>query len=108
MCTSHFESVYTRRVRAPPPPTSVFCDYAEIVAHNRGRGAARAEDAQGTPNQSHIPPRILVYADNTDAKPWNVTGEGERIPADERDILGEAARGPLGPLWRSGESPKVR
>jgi len=27
------------------------------------RGAARAEDAQGTPNQSHISPSILVYKD---------------------------------------------
>ena len=26
-----------------------------------GRGAARAEDAQGTPTQSHISPSILVY-----------------------------------------------
>ena len=26
-----------------------------------GRGAARAEDAQGTPTQSHISPRTLVY-----------------------------------------------
>ena len=28
-----------------------------------GRGAARAEDAQGTPNQSHLSPSILVYED---------------------------------------------
>jgi len=27
------------------------------------RGTARAEDAQGTPTQSHISPRILVYED---------------------------------------------
>jgi hypothetical protein len=27
------------------------------------RGAARAEDAQGTPSQSHISPSILVYDD---------------------------------------------
>jgi len=26
-----------------------------------GRGTARAEDAQGTPTQSHISPSILVY-----------------------------------------------
>jgi len=31
---------------------------------SHGRGAARAEDAQGTPTQSHISPRILVYEDN--------------------------------------------
>ena len=28
-----------------------------------GRGATRAEDAQGTPTQSHISPSILVYKD---------------------------------------------
>jgi len=28
-----------------------------------GRGAARAEDAQGTPTPSHISPSILVYED---------------------------------------------
>ena len=30
-----------------------------------GRGAARAEDAQGTPTQSHISPSKLVYEDKT-------------------------------------------
>jgi len=29
-----------------------------------GRGAARAEDAQGTPAQSHISPSILGHEDN--------------------------------------------
>ena len=29
-----------------------------------GRGTARAEDAQGTPTQSHISSNILVYEDN--------------------------------------------
>ena len=29
-----------------------------------GRGDARAEDAQGTPTQSHISPSTLVYKDN--------------------------------------------
>ena len=29
------------------------------------RGTARAEDAQGTPTQSHISPSILVYEDST-------------------------------------------
>ena len=34
------------------------------TTHSRyfsGRGAVRAEDAQGTPTQSHISPRLLVY-----------------------------------------------
>jgi len=29
-----------------------------------GRGTTRAEDAQGTPAQSHISPNVLVYEDN--------------------------------------------
>ena len=36
------------------------------ITHSRdlcGRGAARAGNAQGTPTQSHMPPRILVYED---------------------------------------------
>jgi len=32
-----------------------------------GRGAVRAEDAQGTPTQSHISPSILVYEEKTSA-----------------------------------------
>ena len=35
-----------------------------LVGSTDGRGAARAEDAQGTPTQSHISPSILVYEDN--------------------------------------------
>jgi len=34
-----------------------------IFSQMSGRGAARAEDAQGTPTQSHISPSILVYED---------------------------------------------
>ena len=29
-----------------------------------GRGTTRAEDAQGTPTQSHVSPSILVYEEN--------------------------------------------
>jgi len=36
------------------------------VGGDSGRGAERAEDAQGTPTQSHISPSILVYEDY----PW--------------------------------------
>ena len=31
------------------------------MAHGFGRGTTRAEDAHGTPTQSHISPSILVY-----------------------------------------------
>ena len=34
-----------------------------------GRGTTRAEDAQGTPTQSQISPRILVYEDYTTQAP---------------------------------------
>ena len=37
-----------------------------------GKGATRAEDAQGTPTQSHVSPNILVYEDKT---AWNVEGK---------------------------------
>ena len=32
-----------------------------VLILEHGRGATRAEDAQGTPTQSHISPRILAY-----------------------------------------------
>ena len=35
------------------------------VGSYSGRGAARAEDAQGTPTQSHVSPSILVYEEMT-------------------------------------------
>ena len=41
------------------------------TTHSRdlsGRGAARAEDAQGTPTQSHISSSIQVYEDNSGAE----------------------------------------
>jgi len=41
----------------PPICDSIPVIDSELV----GRGAARAEDAQGTPTQSHISPSILVY-----------------------------------------------
>jgi len=38
-----------------------------------GRGTARAEDAQGTPTQSHISPSILVYEGHTTSLPLYAT-----------------------------------
>ena len=37
--------------------------YSGLVGDLAGRGTTRAEDAQGTPNQSHISPSILAYKD---------------------------------------------
>jgi len=34
-----------------------------------GRGTTRAEDAQGTPTQSHISPSILVYEEKRTVNP---------------------------------------
>ena len=34
-----------------------------VIRLRAGRGAARAEDARGTPTHSHISPSILVYED---------------------------------------------
>jgi len=46
-----------------------------------GRGAARAEDAQGTPTQSHTSPSILVYEDDNSN---NEQGDYERDDDDGR------------------------
>jgi len=51
------------RRKFQPKCRSIKClsaahNYGSLV---RGRSAARAEDAQGTPTQSHISPSILVY-----------------------------------------------
>ena len=48
------------------------------------RGAARAEDAQGTPTQRHVPPSILEYEDYSDLDVDALKLEEikvERIPA---------------------------
>ena len=39
------------------------CGRAALSGGKVGRGTARAEDAQGTPTQSHVSPIILVYED---------------------------------------------
>ena len=44
-------------------------NYRLIVATDSGRGAARAEDAPGTPIQSHISPSILVHEDKVPSNP---------------------------------------
>jgi len=41
-----------------------------------GRGAARAEDARGTPTQSHISPSILVYEERSIRRPLCGVGCG--------------------------------
>ena len=45
-----------------------------------GRGAARAEDAQGTPTLSHISPSILVYEDKSFLTPVLANGGGGGSP----------------------------
>ena len=50
-----------------PSANPFFSVDIQIQVHNAprvsGRGTTRAEDAQGTPTQSHIPRSILVYDD---------------------------------------------
>jgi len=47
-----------------------------------GRSATRAEDAQGTPTQSHISPSMLVYEEN--ALPgFGVYSTGEGLAGSE-------------------------
>ena len=50
-------------------------DLKDWIQHERpfeidsGSGATRAEDAQGTPTQSHVSPSILVYEDSLENLP---------------------------------------
>ena len=54
-----------------------------------GRGAARAEDAQGTPTQSHISPSItLVYEDNKS----RMTNNGFRVKGVVFRVYGSGFR----------------
>jgi hypothetical protein len=47
--------------------------------HSLGRGTARAEDAQGTPTQSHTSPSKMVYEDKPqNQKPHTPTDRGDR------------------------------
>ena len=48
---------------SPSRPNQIHCFRFQILMKS-GRGAARAEDAQGTPTQSHISPNILAYEEN--------------------------------------------
>ena len=55
-----------------------------------GRGTTRAEDAQGTPTQSHISPSVLVYADGCEAyaSPYDPTGGIGICPGPWACVLG--------------------
>ena len=55
--------VSTAHIRKSPPESGR--DFEVNAVDLSGKGAARAEDAQGTPTQSHITPSILVYEDKT-------------------------------------------
>ena len=68
-----------------------------------GRGTAKAEDAQGTPTQSHISPSILAYKENPLGKHGEirdrfvVTVPGERIcHVCENRIHGPISKGTSG------------
>jgi len=49
------------------PLSSEHGTYKTVKARISGRGATRAEDAQGTPTPSHLSPSILVYEDKSPA-----------------------------------------
>ena len=48
-----------------------------LVGSTDWRGTTRAEDAQGTPTQSHISPNILVYEDNKAVAPMCELSDAE-------------------------------
>ena len=56
-----------------------------------GRGATRAEDAQGTPTQSHISPSILVYEEKEQHRLIS-GGEACGAPEIEFGLIFEAHR----------------
>ena len=71
-----------------------------------GRGATRAEDAQGTPTQSHISPSILVY-ENEEKNPLALTPLEARLISRERHAEGHEVAiservGCVGTLGRGG------
>ena len=64
--------------------------------HLSGRGTTRAEDAQGTPTQSHISPSILACEDYTFMVhgSWlGVKGKGVRVEGFGIFTLGERGQG---------------
>jgi len=57
-------------------------------------GTTRAEDAQGTPTQSHISPSILVYADNGRMYGFWVEGREHGIGIVFAALVNSFARNP--------------
>ena len=53
----------SRPVSRPPVQRRAAAQGYESMPSAYGRGTTRAEDAQGTPTQSHTSPSILVYED---------------------------------------------
>ena len=54
-----------------------------IIGSKDFRGSTRAEDAQGTPTQSHISSSLLVYEDYSSGfKGLGFRGEGDRLTAE--------------------------
>ena len=64
-----------------------------------GRGTTRAEDAQGTPTQSHISPSIQVYKDDLVERGglWRVEREGGsgEVPQGEKMLYSGKDSGSL-------------
>jgi len=99
--------------RYPPKVFQSSDNFIRVI----GRGTARAEDAQGTPTQSHISPSILLYADKVIRETGTVIPEllllQQALPPEiEQRYRGTSLirnRPPLGPysrtmprlLWRS-------
>ena len=57
-----------------------------------GRGTTRAEDAQGTPTQSHVSPSILVFADHYEGLGCSSLGWGLGFGAEGSDMMGWAVK----------------
>ena len=62
--------VFYRDRFSPRPSNIAFLGARHTPSSSHvGRGTTRAEDAQGTPTQSHILPSILVYEDKASFSP---------------------------------------
>ena len=75
-----------------------------IFIHHIHRGTTRAEDAEGTPTQSHISPSILVYQDNIpEPRPTpNLVTKKTRTPRRKTSLVEPT---PLSPVREASSNP---
>ena len=97
-------STENRRLSRPGTPLQTQPVQKQPVI-DAGRGTTRAEDAHGTPTQSHISPSILVYEETQDRTVQRAHGcspsRTRFIPGQYRGTSLIRNRAPLGPYRRT-------